>query len=226
MPTSTRGAAPATEEAEENRLFLATLQDLIVLATEVLDSSVNTLITKAGTCAEYVQKLQRIGVNWDEHEDWPGRVWYVDILMAVANLSRVLDWWQAEKGFWNFDEEDDNEPIMFVMKPQGAKEDSRFDKEFGAALTEHRHSPASATVQVLEPPATAVLLEVPSPTSTFGSGGNTAKAVIVDTPKNATAAEDLKFLAEHAKSVNIVMELGLQEEEIQYVNDAIMEVIG
>ena len=45
------------------------------------------------------------------------------------------------------------------------------------------------------------------------------------TPK-AQDASDLKSLAEHAKSVNIVMELGLQGEEIQYINDAIMEVTG
>lgn len=204
---------------EDDRQFLSALQDLIVLATDVLDSSVNTLSSKPGTCAELVQKLQRVGSNWDDHDSWPGRVWYVDILMAVANLSRVLDWWQAEKGFWNFDEEDDDEPIMFVMKP--GKEEPRFDREFGAALSDHRPSPPQTLLQLPEVPNTGVSLEVPSPDTTTMDEG-TAKQL--PTPK--VGSDDLKFLAEHAKSVNIVMELGLQGEEIQYVNDAILEVIG
>lgn len=42
----------------------------------------------------------------------------------------------------------------------------------------------------------------------------------------AQAIDDLKFLAEHAKSVNIVMELSLQGEIVEYVNDAVLEVLG
>jgi serine/threonine-protein kinase RIM15 len=225
MPSATRGVlpGPGNESLEESRKFLAALQDLIVLAAEVLDSSVNSLVSKPGTCAEIVQKLQRIGQNWDEHDDWPGREWYVDILMAVANLSRVLDWWQAEKGFWNFDEEDANEPIVFVMKPgTQIKEDSRFDQEFGAALSDQRESPANILLHDAERPLSGATLELPSPSS---SALGTARQGSQSADK-AMAAEDLQYLAEHAKSVNIVMELSLQGEEIQYVNDAILEVIG
>ena len=207
------------DSIEDDRKFLSALQDLIVLATDVLDSSVNTLSSKPGTCSELVQKLQRVGSSWDDHDSWPGRVWYVDILMAVANLSRVLDWWQAEKGFWNFDEEDDNEPIMFVMKP--GKEEARFDRDFGAALSDYRASPLHSMLQLPEVPSAGVFLEVPSPDTATADGG-TAKQLVA--PK--VGSDDLKFLAEHAKSVNIVMELSLQGEEIQYVNDAILEVIG
>ena len=221
MPSSKRGlyAGVVDDSIDDDRKFLSALQDLIVLATDVLDSSVNTLSSKPGICAELVQKLQRVGSSWDDHDSWPGRVWYVDILMAVANLSRVLDWWQAEKGFWNFDEEDDNEPIMFVMKP--GKEDSRFDRAFGAAISDYRSSPQQSLLQLPEMPNSGISLDAPSPVSTTADGG-TAKQLV--TPK--VGSDDLKFLAEHAKSVNIVMEFSLQGEEIQYVNDAILEVIG
>jgi hypothetical protein len=39
----------------------------------------------------------------------------VRVLLAVAGLSRVLEWWDAEKGFWNFEpeDEDDGEEICF-----------------------------------------------------------------------------------------------------------------
>jgi serine/threonine-protein kinase RIM15 len=40
------------------------------------------------------------------------------------------------------------------------------------------------------------------------------------------AIQDLRTLAEQVKSINIVMELSLQGEEILYVNDAIYEVLG
>ncbi|WVF70959.1 hypothetical protein IAT40_005755 [Kwoniella sp. CBS 6097] len=211
------------EVADDDRLFLAALQDLIVLATEVLDSTVNVLVSKPNTCTDIIQKLQKAGSKWDDHDDWPGRDWYVDILMAVANLSRVLDWWEAEKGFWNFDEEDENEPLLFVMKP--SREEPRFDQEFKAALGDSRYSPAVAPTVLSDRPLSAISLEVPSPDSSGPYTGKTATGPPVGTPK-AQAVEDLRFLAEHAKSVNIVMELSLQGEQIEYVNDAIMEVIG
>jgi serine/threonine-protein kinase RIM15 len=222
-----RGSFALTgEEMDGDRRFLAALQDLIVLATDVLDTSVNSLASRPSSCTQIIQTLQKVGQNWDEHDEWPGRNWYVDILMAIANLSRVLDWWAAEKGFWNFDEEDDNEPLLFVMKP--GKEESRFDHEFKTAISEGRSSPASLPqlIPSTDGAMSAVSLEMLSPDTS--AGGGTAKQVTtiaLETPK-AHGVEDLRFLAEHAKSVNIVMELGLQGEDVQYVNDAIMEVIG
>ena len=220
LPSSTRGflAGRSDEEAERGKEFLNALQDLIVFAQDILDMSVNTLIMRPSATSEIIQKLQSVGARWDNHDDWPGREWYVDILMAIANLNRVLDWWEAEKGFWNFDEEDGDEPILFVVKP---KDESHFDNEFAAALTEPGSSPAASYFHVSEPPTTAVSLEVPS-TESSGPGGTARQFV---EPAKLPAA-DLKFLAEHAKSVNIVMELGLHGEEIQYVNDAILEVTG
>ena len=149
-------------------------------------------------------------------------MWYVDIIMAVAGLSRVLDWWEAERGFWNFDDEDEDEPIIFVMKP--GREESGLSQEFARAMSvsDRTTSPLSTTLAVPEAPSSVTSYDTQSvgstapPTAKLGTGG---------TPK-AQAVEDLKFLAEHQKSVNIVMELGLQGEEIQYVNDAVMEVLG
>ncbi|KAK4684867.1 serine/threonine-protein kinase RIM15, partial [Tremellales sp. Uapishka_1] len=213
-------AQAGIEEADvADRNFLLALQDLIMIATDVLDTTVNVLVSRSGTCTEIIQKLQRVGQNWDDHDDWPGRNWYVDILMAVANLSRVLDWWEAEKGFWNFDEDDENEPLLFVMKPQ--RDEGRFDQEFKLALG-NQLSPGSS-----DQPLSASSFEVPVPEDLSGGSSFTGKTIgpASSTPKGQ-AAEDLRFLADHAKSVNIVMELSLQGEEIQYVNDAILEVVG
>jgi serine/threonine-protein kinase RIM15 len=208
--------ADTEEDVEADRQFLASLQELIVIATDVLESSVNSLLSKPSACTEIIQKLQRVGQNWDEHDDWPGRNWYVEILMAIAGLRRVLDWWEAEKGFWAFEDDDDHEPLLFVLKP---KEESKFDQEFKA----HVDRP-----MVLSPSqsATAVRVEAPSPDDHAPTTSQTVHPDVGSDTPIANQVEDLKFLAEHAKMVNIVMELGLQGEEIQYVNDAIMEVTG
>lgn len=217
-------ALPSTvdteDNAETNRQFLASLQELIVIATDVLESSVNSLLSKPSACTDIIQKLQRVGQNWDEHDDWPGRDWYVEILMAIAGLRRVLDWWEAEKGFWAFDEEDENEPLLFVLKP---KEESRFDQEFKA----HNDRTISPMRTLPELPDTASTLENPTPGSS--PGNMTAKALQPESANDSAKAkgvDDLRFMAEQAKMINIVMELGLQGEEIQYVNDAILEVAG
>jgi serine/threonine-protein kinase RIM15 len=212
--------ADIEDDVEADRQFLASLQELIVIATDVLESSVNSFLTKPSACTEIIQKLQRVGQNWDEHDDWPGRSWYVEILMAIAGLRRVLDWWEAEKGFWAFDDEDENEPLLFVLKP---KEESKFDQEFKA------HYDRSIS------PIRPILARDPSNQDTQEprsseiepslSTGRTAHPETADIPI-AKGVDELKFLAEHAKMVNIVMELSLQGEEIQYVNDAIMEVTG
>ena len=220
MPMFAR-TLPSTVDAEDNveadRQFLASLQELIVIATDVLESSVNSLLSKPSACTEIIQKLQRVGQNWDEHDDWPGRNWYVEILMAIAGLRRILDWWETERGFWAFEDDDENEPLLFVLKP---KEESKFDQEF-KAHNDRSDSPKS------DPNMTAVTLEAPTPEdSDMPASARTVQPEVGgDTPK-ANDVEDLRFLAEHAKMVNIVMELGLQGEEIQYVNDAIMEVTG
>lgn len=113
----------ASDEKFYNSPFVAALQDISSIATEILDTPVGTLASKSHACVAVIHRVQQIGKSWDEHDDWPHRGWYVRILLAVAGLSRVLEWWDAEKGFWNFDteDEDNGEEICFFatrMEPQ------------------------------------------------------------------------------------------------------------
>lgn len=77
--------------------FMATLHDVISIATDILDTPITNLIAEPNTCADFVKKVQNVGRAWDEHPDWQGRGWYVQLLLAVAGLSRVVEWWEAEK---------------------------------------------------------------------------------------------------------------------------------
>lgn len=85
--------------------------------------------------------------------------------------------------------------------------------------TRRSRSPMSLLREPGSLPGLMLELEVSSPTS----------PVSVSTPMETAkpqAAENLKILADYAKSVNIVMELSLRGQEVQYINDAILEVAG
>jgi hypothetical protein len=80
--------------------FILTLQDLISVAQNVMDTSLDDIIETSGACAEAVARIQAIGVQWDIHPEWPCREWYVRLLLGIAALNRVVEWWAAERGFW------------------------------------------------------------------------------------------------------------------------------
>ncbi|RUS12589.1 hypothetical protein BC937DRAFT_87463, partial [Endogone sp. FLAS-F59071] len=48
-----------------------------------------------------VRQIQQRGVQWDQNPNWPCRGWYVRLLLGVAALNRIVEWWEAEKGFWS-----------------------------------------------------------------------------------------------------------------------------
>lgn len=120
-------------------LFMATIHEIITVATDIIDTPISTLISQPKTCAEFVQKVQGVGRAWDEHPDWQGRGWYVQLLLAVAGLSRVVEWWEAEKQFWNFEEDNDEEmePLTFVLKPE--------DEEPGPGMEILNDDPSAST---------------------------------------------------------------------------------
>ncbi|KAG2224683.1 hypothetical protein INT45_007928, partial [Circinella minor] len=89
-----------TEDSYQATPFILTLQDLITLAQSVMDTPLDVFLEYKGVCAELVSNIQAIGGQWDEHPEWPCREWYVRLLLGVAAFNRVLDWWEAERGFW------------------------------------------------------------------------------------------------------------------------------
>ena len=99
--------------------LMAALYEIITVATDIGDLSVAQLTSQPKIMEFMVQRVQNIGRIWDDHPDWHGRNWYVQVLLAIASLSRVVEWWEAEKQFWNFDDNDEEqaEPLIFVTKP-------------------------------------------------------------------------------------------------------------
>lgn len=221
--------------------IMTALYDIIGVATDITEMSVAQLTAQPKICESLVQRVQNIGKAWDDHPDWHGRNWYVQVLLAVASLSRVVEWWEAEKQFWNFDDNDDeqDEPLTFVMKP--ADEEVAIpspSKQLDAELEGFRlndddeskpqlpRSAAQARKSRDEQPKDLSAVATTSAREKFtvqpsGPSGkeNTESARVL-------ATERLRLQAETAHNQNIVMELSLDGDHFIWINHAWRVVVG
>ncbi|KIK67976.1 hypothetical protein GYMLUDRAFT_1014585 [Collybiopsis luxurians FD-317 M1] len=223
--------------------IMTTLYELIGVATDIIDMSVTQFTAQPKVCETLVQRVQNIGKAWEEHPDWHGRNWYVQVLLAVASLSRVVEWWEAEKQFWNFDDNEDelDEPLTFVMKPADEfavpaptptrktepsdLEDFRLNPEDDNKLRLHRpssHHRKSRDEQPKNLSASTThsqeTLEPYRPSSSKPHD-NTESARVL-------ATERLRLQAETAQNQNIVLELSLDGDHLIWINYAWSVVVG
>jgi len=201
------------------------LYELISVATDVIEMSVAQLTSQPKSVAAIVQRVQTIGKAWDDHPDWQGRNWYVQVLLAVASLSRVVEWWEAEKQFWNFDDNDDeqDEALLFVMKPADDHISPPAPTPRVAPEEDPRLRLSRPASQGKRPRDEAQSLSVPPPEPTKAASSKT-----LDTAESARvlATERLRLQAETAQNRNIVMELSLDGDHITWLNYAWVVVVG
>ena len=227
---------------------MSTLYEIIAVATDVIEMSVNQLTAQPKICEQFVQRIQNIGRAWDEHPDWHGRNWYVQVLLSIASLSRVVEWWEAERQFWNFDEkkeEEQDEPLIFVMKPAyestggkqvetpsvGVKDPYKLSTDEDSKLKITR-PPSLGKRQRNEParePAlssTTTTPQRPGLPDKGDSGGTPSKFVDNTESARVLATERLRLQAEKAQNQNMVMELSLDGDHILWINYAWENVVG
>ncbi|KAI0353546.1 hypothetical protein OH77DRAFT_1497254 [Trametes cingulata] len=220
--------------------IMTTLYEIIAVATDVLDMSINQLTANPKVCETLVQRVQNIGKAWDEHPDWHGRNWYVQVLLAIASLSRVVEWWEAEKQFWNFDDNDDEqeEPLTFVMKPAeeevpaaaptpaarpdqdnalklSAEDENRL--RMSRTTSQNRRSRDEATKDISSSAAHKDAEHTKATPSKFDGNNESARVL---------ATERLRLQAETAQNQNIVMELSLDGDHFIWINYAWRGVVG
>jgi serine/threonine-protein kinase RIM15 len=218
--------------------IMTTLYAIISVATDITEMSISQITSQPKICEELVQRVQIIGKAWDEHPDWHGRNWYVQVLLAVAGLSRVIEWWEAEKQFWNFDEkkeDDQDEPLIFVMKP------ATLDSEVTTTNDPYKLSAEEERkLRMIRPPSTGRKSRDEAPKglsltpSKLGQPSdeldtlNRSASKFVDTTESARvlATERLRLQAETAQNHNIVMELSLDGDHIIWINYAWFNVVG
>lgn len=228
---------------------MTTLYEIIGVATDITEMSISQLTAQPKLCSQLVQRVQQIGRAWDEHPDWHGRNWYVQVLLAVASLSRVVEWWEAEKQFWNFDDEGDEEeaePFAFLLKPA----DDHAPTPAPTPTTSLGQGSETLKHLSLSPDATALTasddprLRLSRATSHPGvsrdeSRRTSVSNILPDFARSATAkakdttesarilaTERLRLQAEQAQNQNIVVELSLDGDHILWLNYAWHSVVG
>ncbi|KAJ6598905.1 hypothetical protein DFH09DRAFT_1129532 [Mycena vulgaris] len=212
--------------------IMTALYDIIGLATDITEMSIQQLTTQPKVCESLVQRIQNIGKAWDDHPDWHGRNWYVQVLLAVASLSRVVEWWEAEKQFWNFDDNDDEleEPLTFVTKaaddqitaptptvrrPESQLEGFRLSAEDDAKLKLSR--PPSHNRRSRDEHPKELSSSGPQDPESHSRGGS---RILHNESARVLATERLRLQAETAQNQNIVIELSLDGDHFIWINYA------
>lgn len=198
--------------------FILTLQDLIALAQSVMDTPLDVFLEYSGSCAELVSKIQMIGTAWDQHPEWPCREWYVKLLLSVAALNRVLDWWEAERAFWAAGQQSSPaiRPASDVDTGTTTDLESMTEGDSSTGY-ERQRFPTNSSSEV----GSAIpsrLLASGDETTSISSGDDGERMEIMD--DNADMQE-----AEGANST-IIMELSLGTAAVQYVSPVWLDVIG
>lgn len=220
---------------------MTALYDIISVATDVMDMTIAQLTSQPKSCESIVQRVQNIGKAWDEHPDWHGRNWYVQVLLAVASLSRVVEWWEAEKQFWNFDDNEDelDEPLTFVTKPADDLEVLSLHQQQEAGLDGFRLNAAEGDDR-LRPTRvipqtrksrnehTKDLSAAGYPRSSLDIQPRVPSTRTLENSESARvlATERLRLQAETAQNQNIVMELSLDGDHFIWINHAWRVVVG
>ncbi|KZT74282.1 hypothetical protein DAEQUDRAFT_761156 [Daedalea quercina L-15889] len=220
--------------------IMTTLYELIGIATDVQEMSINQLTANPKVCEQLVQRVQNIGKAWDEHPDWHGRNWYVQVLLAIASLSRVVEWWEAEKLFWNFDDNDDeqDEALTFVLKPadeeQGVAAPTpsvRAEVEGTSALRQQQEDENKLRMSRTVSQQRRTRDETPkdlsvTPAKDAEQARSASKFADSNESARVLATERLRLQAEHAQNQNIVLELSMDGDHYIWVNYAWRNVIG
>ncbi|BGP21508.1 serine/threonine protein kinase RIM15 [Rhodotorula toruloides] len=201
---SSLGQQPPSHTNLAESAFIVLLQEIITVATEILDTPIAKLTSRPGSCAEYIARVQQIGEAWNDNPELPCRGWYVQLLLAVAGLSRVVEWWAAEKGFWSFEDgaDDNGEPILFVAKP--TVEDSP------------------------EPKWSPLGIDLGDRADAMSEAGGRMREVstAVGEDDSQQRVEDLHEAVETIRSQTLLMELSLDGQLFQYLSSAWQDLVG
>lgn len=225
-------------EDEPLEPYIPVLQDIVTIALDVADTPIAALTSRSGACSEIIFNVQNVGRAWDEHPEWPGRGWFVQLLLAVAGLSRVVEWWEAEKGFWNFEDEEeikDAEPISFGFDTQAAENENGNSlsplKTRAVATVPSTRTSSVHSSPALEPRTRGLLSlgadgsEQPQ-TAQSGSFQQLTAAVEGLALADATQESSEKPVDSQVQHQNVLMELSLDQERLIYVSPAWRDVMG
>ncbi|KAI8141200.1 hypothetical protein BJV82DRAFT_619670 [Fennellomyces sp. T-0311] len=106
--------------------FILALQELIALAQKLLDTPLDVFLNDTDKYTLLVSDIQAIGIEWEQHPEWPCRDLYVRLLLGVAAFNRAVEWWEVERRFWTAAEEEEDDDDEFI---DYSHQHSRIDEE-------------------------------------------------------------------------------------------------
>jgi serine/threonine-protein kinase RIM15 len=148
------------------------------------------------------------------------------VLLAVASLSYAVEWWEAEKQFWNFGDNDDeqDEVLLFIMKPADD------------------HIPPPAPTPQLAPEGSSLTPILSYKSNQRKRPRDEVRSLIIPQPEPSKAApsktldtaefprvlvtERLRLQAETAQNRNVVIKLSLWVVVVGYVHRFILSLIS
>ncbi|RUS29284.1 hypothetical protein BC938DRAFT_480837, partial [Jimgerdemannia flammicorona] len=221
-PSLSHAASILTLISEDSYLptpFILTLQDLISLAQKVLDTALSGFLENPGTCADIVRQIQQLGVRWDQNPKWPCRGWYVRLLLGVAALNRIVEWWEAEKGFWTAADNGftgEGEGDSNSESDQGQGEGEGDESLFVVRGNEDRYEVPASNLMTEEQCEARIEDNIANIEAREGSEGS---EVHHDN-------EQLQIAAEKGQSVTMVMELTLENAQVRYLSPVWKDLVG
>ena len=100
-------AAMISEDSFMPTPFILALQKLIGLAQKLVDTPLDIILNDTDKYTALVAYAQVIGIEWEQHPEWPCRDLYVRLLLSIAAFNRAVEWWDAERKFWTTAEDQD-----------------------------------------------------------------------------------------------------------------------
>jgi serine/threonine-protein kinase RIM15 len=225
--------------------FLNSLHELTAIATDICEASISTLTSQPKACHELVAKVRSIGNAWDDHPDWPGRNWHMQVLLALASLTRVVEWWEAENKFWNFTDENDgseikdgeDESFVFVFKPEAEDRDAM---KTPAVIPDHPHHKEQDAKALMVREEFRTRFSPAKPSSLSGRRsrdedtipmlglheGDDRPSKMQSEASRVQATEALRETADFVRYTTIVLELALDGDQVISANPAWQTVVG
>lgn len=234
LPPTTSSNAMVALISEDSYLptpFILTLQDLISVAQNVMDTSLDEIIETSGACADALARIQAIGVQWDIHPEWPCREWYVRLILGIAALNRVVTWWAAERDFWNVNGNggvgngnNHSSGIMTTMSSVAPSDAEGDDMDTASNLSPMEETEDEESHMSLD--------DVESQRSTSTRIRASESNVQLNVEKNQDVEDEqlgslkLQEEAERSQSSTIIVELSLGTTTVQYVSPVWFDVVG
>ncbi|KAI7878553.1 hypothetical protein K492DRAFT_149339 [Lichtheimia hyalospora FSU 10163] len=121
---NTPALAMIAEDSYSPTPFILTLQELVGLAQKILNTPLDVFLSEPQKYTSLVYSIQNLGVEWEQHLEWPCSKLYVRLLLGVAAFNRAIEWWEAERRFWSaawpnsttVTEQQDHETIMHTKE--------------------------------------------------------------------------------------------------------------